>query len=111
MASLERRAAGEFNISESHSTEELEAMTEEERTSLLLPIESLFSELPRVTLEPFYEKLSRNGCEIYQKKIKTSYPTDTKIRMYGTNSGFYALGQIFDYEGGSAIKSIKMFDV
>ena len=111
MASLERRAAGEFNISESHSIEELEEMTEEERYSLLLPTESLFASLPSVTLEPFYEKLSRNGCEIYQKKIKTSYPTDTKIRMYGKSSGFYALGQVFDYEDGSAIKSIKMFDV
>ena len=111
MASLERCAAGEFNISASHTTEELEAMTEEERISLLLPIESLFSELPRVTLEPFYEKLSRNGCEIYQKKIRTSYQTGTKVQMYGKESGFYALGQVFDYEGGSAIKSIKMFDV
>ncbi len=111
MASLERRAAGEFHISASHTTEELEAMTEEERISLLLPIESLFSELPRVTLDPFYEKLSRNGCEIYQKKIRTSYQTGTKVQMYGKVSGFYALGQVFDYEDGSAIKSIKMFDV
>jgi hypothetical protein len=31
--------------------------------------------------------------------------------MYGKVSGFYALGQVFDYEDGSAIKSIKMFDV
>ena len=111
MASLERCAAGEFHISASHTTEELEAMTEEERISLLLPIESLFSELPRVTLDPFYEKLSRNGCEIYQKKIRTSYQTGTKVQMYGKVSGFYALGQVFDYEDGSAIKSIKMFDV
>jgi tRNA pseudouridine55 synthase len=111
MASLERCAAGEFHISASHTTEELEAMTEEERISLLLPIESLFSELPRVTLDPFYEKLSRNGCEIYQKKIRTSYQSGTKVQMYGKVSGFYALGQVFDYEDGSAIKSIKMFDV
>ena len=111
MASLERRAAGDFKISASYTVEELEAMSEEERSSLLLLTESLFSELPRVTLEPFYEKLSRNGCEIYQKKIHTSYPTGARVQMCGKESGFYALGEIYDYENGSAIKSIKMFDV
>ena len=64
-----------------------------------------------MTLESFYEKLSRNGCEIYQKKIKTSLPTGTRVRMFGKDRGFYALGEVFEYENGSAIKAIKMFDI
>ena len=111
MASLERCAAGDFKLSESYTTEELEDKTEEERYSLLLPTESLFSEIPRITLEPFYEKLSRNGCEIYQKKIHSSFPLGTRVQMCNKKGEFYALGEVFEYEDGSAIKSIKMFDV
>ena len=111
MASLERRAVGGFDISNARSISELESMSEEERTQILLPIESLFDELERVCLPEFYEKLSRNGCEIYQKKIKTDYPTNTRVRMCSKNGEFYALGEVREYDGGSAIKAIKQFDV
>ena len=111
MASLERRAVGGFDISSARSISELESMSEEERTKILLPIESLFDELERVCLPEFYEKLSRNGCEIYQKKIKANYPTNTRVRMCSKNGEFYALGEVREYEGGSAIKAIKLFEL
>jgi tRNA pseudouridine55 synthase len=70
MATLERKNAGGFDIKNSVTVEEIESMDEEGRASLLLPIESLFDDIETVKLAAFYEKLSRNGCEIYQKKIK-----------------------------------------
>ena len=111
MATLERRDAGGFSILESHTVAELEAMSEEERFSLLKPTESLFEELPRVVLPEFYEKLCRNGCEIYQKKIKTSFATGEKVRLYGKNGVFFALGEVREYPDGSALKAIKIFDI
>ena len=75
MATLERREAGGYSISESHTVDELEKMSESEREELLIPTESLFDALPKVTLPAFYEKLCRNGCEIYLKKIKRDIDT------------------------------------
>ena len=110
MSSLTRMASGAFELSDCVTFEELERLTETERYSLLRPIESLFSDLPAVKPAPFFEKLSRDGNEIYQRKLNTSHPTGTRLRLIGAN-GFYALGEVREYPGGSAIKVIKLFDV
>ena len=110
MSSLERTETGGYPISDAVTIAELEEMTEDERLSRLLPIESLFESLPKLTLVDFYEKLSRNGCEIYQKKIKTDFPVGQRIAVYGKN-GFYALGEVREYENGSAVKLIKLFEL
>ena len=111
MATLCRTRAGDFEISNSHTLDELEAMGIDERLSLLMPTVSLFSALPEVRLPAFYEKLSRSGCEIYQSKIKTSFPLSQRVRMCSSDGSFYALGEVKEYENGSAIKSIKLFDI
>ena len=111
MAELERREAGGFGIDNSFSIDELEAVSEEKRQDLLLPTEQLFSTLHKVRLEEFYEKLSRNGCEIYQKKIKTSLKVGERVRMLTKSGDFYALGEVGEYEEGTAIKAIKLFDL
>ncbi len=110
MASLDRLETGGFSITESKTIAELEAMSEEERRSLLIQTESLFASLPDVKLPEFYEKLSRSGCEIYQKKIGTRYEVGKRVRLSG-KGGFFALGEVREYEGGTAIKSIKLFDI
>lgn len=111
MATLCRSAAGSFSLDSSHTVAEIEALDESARADLLLPIESLFEDLPKVRLSAFYEKLSRSGCEIYQKKIRTSLPTGQRVRLCSESGSFYALGEVRDFEGGSAIKSIKLFDI
>ena len=108
MASLMRTKTCGFSIEQSHTLASLEEMTLEQRLSLLIPVEELFSDLPAVTLPEFFEKLCRGGCEIYQKKIGTSVAVGTRVRLYG-KEGFFALGEVRDYENGSAIKSIKIF--
>ena len=111
MATLCRTCAGGFLIQDAYTLEKIEKMAENERISLLRPVEELFSYIPCVKLPAFYEKLSRNGCEIYQSKIKTSFPTSTRVRLCDANGNFYALGEVRDFENGSAIKAIKMFDI
>ena len=111
MASLCRSRTGSFDISSSHTLAELEKIDVDSRISLLIPTESLFTSLPAVSLPEFYEKLSRNGCEIYQSKIKTSFPIGTRLRMCSAVGDFYALGEVQEYENGSAIKAIKLFDI
>lgn len=110
MSSLSRLASGNFGIGDCVTLDELEAMSPDERFALLRPTESLFGDLEAVKLSPFFEKLSRDGNEIYQKKIGTSYPEGTRLRLVGGN-GFYALGEVRDYPNGSAIKVIKLFEI
>lgn len=111
MATLQRTYAGGFSIENSITVKELEEMTEEERFSCLLPTESLFDTLPKVKLSDFYEKLCRNGCEIYQKKINTSMEIGQQVRIADKTGNFFALGEIKEYEDGTAIKAIKFFEI
>ena len=89
----------------------LEQMSGSEREALLLPVESLFATLEAVRLSAFYEKLCRNGCEIYQKKIKTDLATGTRVRLCTADGRFFALGEVRDFDDGSAIKAIKFFEI
>jgi tRNA pseudouridine55 synthase len=122
MATLARTEACGFDISRAHTIEALREYDKEALVSLLIPTEELFSDCESVRLPEFYEKLSRSGCEIYQKKLGTSLPVGARVRMCGkvsesNKSGFYALGEVIEGEKcktpelGSAIKSIKIFDL
>jgi len=111
MSALHRVRAGGFSIENSHTIEELEAQEKSERYELLSPTESLFAELEAVKLPAFYEKLCRSGCEIYQNKIKTDLELGTRVRLYSANGEFFALGEVREYENGTAIKSIKTFSL
>lgn len=110
MSQLRRTKTGSFNIENAYTIEELENMTVEQRQELLIPTEELFMEAQRVVLPDFYARLFRSGCEIYQKKIKTSYPVSEFLRIYDKD-GFFALGQVKEYPEGTAIKSIKLFKI
>ncbi len=109
MASLERLETGGFPIEQSYSVKELEEMSDEERVTILLPTESLFSSLPSLRLSAFYEKLCRGGCEIYLKKIGASLPLGTRVRLYDEKERFFALGEVGEYKDGIAVKAIKTF--
>ena len=110
MSSLIRTKTGAFSLENAHTLDALEAMTLEERQSLLLPTETLFTHLPKITLSDFFAKLSRGGCEIYQKKIGTGFPLQTRLRVYDRN-GFYAIGEVREYPDGAAVKLLKRFDI
>lgn len=108
MASLTRTESGPFSLSESYTIEQLEAMTESERESCVIPLEKFFLDCPAVELSDFYARLARNGCEIYQKKIRTDLPVGTTVRMIH-DGVFFALGQVRDYPDGTAVKALKIF--
>ena len=111
MATLCRTLAGGFSIENSHTLEEIEALDPEERLSLLMPTESLFYDLSSVALPAFYEKLCRNGCEIYLSKLRLSLPVGQRVRICSQSGDFFALGEVREYPDGLAIKAIKLFDI
>lgn len=108
MARLTRTESGPFTLADSVTIEQLEAMTDEERTACVIPLEKFFLDAPAVDLSAFYARLARNGCEIYQKKIRTDLPVGTVVRMIH-DGVFFALGEVRDYPDGSAVKAIKIF--
>lgn len=110
MATLTRASAAGFPLSRAHTLAELESMSEEERARAVIPTEALFASLDAVTLPPFFARLGRAGAEIYQRKIGTAYPLGTRLRLCD-GEGFFALGEVREYEEGLAIKPIKMFSV
>ncbi len=110
MSSLRRTKSGAFSIENAYTLEELEAMSYEERISLLLPLESAFEDVEKVTLAPFFAKLCKSGCEIYLKKIGKNFDLGKRLRIYD-ESGFFALGEVREYKDGKAIKMIKLFSL
>lgn len=111
MASLERVETGGFSIDKAYTLDELGALDGEALANALMPVETLFETLPSVRLPSFYEKLFRSGCEIYQKKIGVDIPVGQRVRVLDETGRFFALGEVREYPDGSAIKSIKFFEL
>lgn len=107
MSTLTRTAAGGFDISRAVTLEELEKMTVGERMAALIPCEKLFNDLDALSLPDFYARLALNGCEIYQKKIKSDFPVGASVRVYAGRE-FVGLGEVGEYPDGTAVK-IKVF--
>lgn len=103
MSSLIRTEAGGFSLDDALTLDELEKMSMEERLAALSPCEKLFGELDSVSLPDFYARLCKNGCEIYQKKIKTAFPVGTRLRVYG-GGDFIGVGDVREYPDGTAVK-------
>ena len=108
MAELRRIKSGGFDIADAYTLDALDGMAYEDVCSLILPAESLFSDLPVLRLSGFFLKLCKSGCEIYQKKIKTVHPVGQRLRLYD-DDGFFAVGEVREYEEGTAVKSVKVF--
>ena len=108
MSALMRTESGPFSLEKSVTVAQLEAMTPDERVSLLLPLEEYFLDLPALHLPDFYARLARDGCEIYQSKIRSALPDGATVRLY-RGEEFFALGRVGEYPAGSAVKAVKIF--
>jgi tRNA pseudouridine55 synthase len=108
MKTLQRASASGFTLEDAHTLDEYEKMTDEEREAAIFPVEYIFRELPEVRLPAFYAKLAHSGLEIYLKKIDLDLPLGARVRM-SDGDGFFALGEVREFEGGNAIKPIRQF--
>ncbi len=106
MSALRRTAACGFSLSDAHTFEELEGMTEEERYDLLLPTESAFADMPAVHLPDFFATLAKRGNEVYQHKIGTAFADGTRVLLFD-KKGFFAFAEARRFQGGAALKPIK----
>ena len=110
MKTLKRLSAAGFSIDEAHTLSEIEGMTDAERESLIIPTEKIFEDKKEIFLSPFFARLARCGVEIYLKKIGVSLPLGERVRLCDER-GFFALGEVREFDGENAIKPIRQFDV
>ena len=110
MSALMRTECAGFSLEDAHTLEQIEALSEEEREKVILPVEVVFEKYKKITLPPFFTRLARCGVEIYLKKINVNAKVGERFTLYD-ESGFYALGEVREFEDGPAIKPIKQFDV
>ena len=115
MCSLRRAGSGNFTLDTAYTIEALEAMTDEERLSCLMPTEALFSDLEKLVLPAFYERLADNGQPIHLRKLyrgkydESRYTIGQRMTICGENKGFFALGEVREGEDGYVVKPIKKF--
>ena len=55
--------------------------------------------------------ITKNGVEIYQKKIGTHFETDTLLRVFSRNGDFIGLAKVGEFQNGSAIKIVKFLNI
>ncbi len=108
MKTLCRASASGFSLEDAHTLGELENMTDAEREECIFPVEYIFRDLPEVRLAPFFSRLAHSGLEIYLKKIGRELPLGARVRLSDEN-GFFALGEVRDFDDGAAIKPIRQF--
>ena len=109
MKTLQRASASGFSLADAHTLTELENMTESEREACVFPVEHIFMKYDEVKLPAFFAKLAHSGLEIYLKKINLDLPLGTLVRL-SDKDGFFALGEVREYEDGLAIKPIRQFE-
>ena len=108
MKTLERTRASGYTLEDSYTLEELEGMSEEELSRVLLPTEHIFREYKKITLPDFYARLAGNGQEIYLKKIGLEAEVGERFALYNKD-GFFAVGEVTQFECGLAVKPIRQF--
>lgn len=108
MKTLERCEASGFTLSDGITLSALEALSPEERWARVLPVEVIFADKMAVDLPPFFARLARAGQEIYLKKLKISLDVGEQVRLVDAE-GFFALGEVKEFEDGAAIKPIRQF--
>lgn len=108
MSTLKRASASGFTLEDAHTLGELENMSPEEREACIFPVEYIFKNKKNIVLPDFFAKLAKAGQQIYLSKIKTDLPLGEKVRL-SDKEGFFALGEVRDFDGEAAIKPIRQF--
>ena len=108
MKTLCRASASGFSLADAHTLTELENMTDSEREACIFPVEYIFRKYDELRLPAFFSKLAHSGLEIYLHKIKADLPIGTIVRL-SDEGGFFAIGEVREFDGGKAIKPIRQF--
>ncbi len=100
LTSLCRLQAGNYTIDDAHDLDEIQEKVEK----LLLPVDSMFSEYPSVTINKKGAKKARNGAE-----VETDAEPGKTFRVYDENGEFLMLAEVIERGKKRFLKTIKSF--
>ena len=100
MSSLRRVKAGVFSITQAHTMEQIQAAADlGGLDGIIIPVDTLFTDKPKLTVNEFEEKKLRNGNTIKTKSADGTY------RVYSGSGEFLLLAEVKD----NLLKTIKSF--
>ena len=100
MSALRRSEAGAFSLEQAHSIGQVQQAADEGRTAeLLIPVDSLFAQLPALRVGQREERRIRCGNAVPSQSPEGEY------RVYGPDGAFLALSRV----SGGELKTIKSF--
>lgn len=100
MSSLRRVKAGVFSITQAHTMEQIQAAADlGGLDGIIIPVDTLFTDKPKLTVNEFEEKKLRNGNTIKTKSADGTY------RVYSESGEFLLLAEVKD----NLLKTIKSF--
>lgn len=109
MSSLRRTAVGCFQVADAIALDTLSDKSTEEISSLLIPAESIFTEMQILKFPPFYERLFKNGAPIFVQKLGFEDIKEGTIYRIHDENGFFALADTIQSDGLLALKVKKFF--
>lgn len=110
MKTLERASAAGFSLEQATTLQELSEMPIEQIEAKIIPTEKIFSSFKKVVLPAFFSRLARCGLEIYLQKINFEAEIGERVTLFD-EKGFFAIGEVREFDNGKAIKPIRQFDV
>ena len=103
MCELKRTKSSCFSIENSHTLDELKAMSQDELMAVLKPVDSVFSNYPRLVLNDKLKKLFCNGVKCTIGADEGTY------RVYDKAGSFLAVAEVLKKDEKNILKSVKTF--
>lgn len=94
MAQLMRTRSGSFGIEDALRLAEVERLQQEEALAgKILPVDSVFAEYPKITVEERFQKLIQNGNAFYRNmtRERARLMSGEQVRVYDGNGKFYGV--------------------
>ncbi len=92
LTELRRTFANGFSVENANTLDVLRAMSEEELSRALLPIDEALSQYPRITVTDNQSRRFKNGGELDRARLKNS-PSDGMYRVYSPADEFLGVGE------------------
>ncbi len=92
LTELRRTFANGFSVENANTLDALRAMTEEDLSKVLLPIDEALSDYPRITVTDNQSRRFKNGGELDRNRLKNA-PSDGMYRVFSPSDEFLGVGE------------------
>lgn len=100
MTSLVRTSSGGFTLADCFTFEQIQQARDEDRLEeLILPIERVFTKLPKLRLGEVQTRMYRNGVKLDLARIRDIKAGVTEYAVYGSDGAFIGTA-LADFENG-----------